>query len=326
MSNTDYCTCTDFGYYFINQRAVCPRCDRFKSPDYIQLNLKAMDTKEKAIKKKAQWLAYCLEIGWEKSQLDELSAVWDRFKDEHGNIRKEPDTNPANPRKEGDNDEQEFKYPSYEQAGGNKPWDQMSELEQANYNLCRALNALVVSRTTIKRLREKPSAPEGKREIPEGDQDLVAGVMAEATKNITALIEGGFLEGFNVSFEVEGNPYKLTLSPEGKETGHLDFETWRNDTYYSKGWGKWGLKYPMIEEHEDIVETDESLSDSYKEYLKHTPHPIDVLRSKENRKNIRTEGKAEDAAIAEAFLKWAKDSDLFYNFQMTNEYKELSKK
>lgn len=54
--------------------------------------------KEQAVKKKAEWLAYCLEIGFPKSDLDELDAIWDRFKDENGNLRKsQPDTTGKEP-------------------------------------------------------------------------------------------------------------------------------------------------------------------------------------------------------------------------------------
>lgn len=56
----------------------------------IDKNNYDMFSKDRAIKKKAEWLSYCLEIGWEKSQLDALSDVWDRFKDENGNLRPEP--------------------------------------------------------------------------------------------------------------------------------------------------------------------------------------------------------------------------------------------
>lgn len=50
-------------------------------------------------------------------------------------------------------------YPTYEQAGGNKKWDDMTELEQAYYNIRKYLNALAVSKNTIKRLRGLPPQP-----------------------------------------------------------------------------------------------------------------------------------------------------------------------
>lgn len=59
-------------------------------------------------------------------------------------------------------DDSDFKYPSYEEAGGNKKWDEMTELEQAKYDICKLLNALAIRKNTIKRLREKQSAGEGK--------------------------------------------------------------------------------------------------------------------------------------------------------------------
>lgn len=44
--------------------------------------------KNQAAKKKAEWMAYCLDIGFcDKSQLDELSAIWDKYKDENGNLK-----------------------------------------------------------------------------------------------------------------------------------------------------------------------------------------------------------------------------------------------
>lgn len=69
-----------------------------------------------------------------------------------------------------------FKYPTYLQAGGDKKWDDMNELEQANYNLCKALNALSVSKTTVKRLREKlstlPQQDSGKQCCQEKDREI----------------------------------------------------------------------------------------------------------------------------------------------------------
>lgn len=50
--------------------------------------------KEQAAQKKAEWLSYCLKIGFEKTELDTLGAVWDTFKDEYGDFRA---TTPNNP-------------------------------------------------------------------------------------------------------------------------------------------------------------------------------------------------------------------------------------
>ncbi len=60
--------------------------------------------KDKAIQKKAEWLAYCLQIGFLKSDLDKLSATWDKFKDEYGNIK------PESPSPTGDRDCEELKH------------------------------------------------------------------------------------------------------------------------------------------------------------------------------------------------------------------------
>jgi hypothetical protein len=37
----------------------------------------------------AEWLAYCLSIGWNKAQLDELEALWWKHHDEQGNLKEE---------------------------------------------------------------------------------------------------------------------------------------------------------------------------------------------------------------------------------------------
>lgn len=44
-------------------------------------------TKQRVLMKRAEWLAYCLEIGFTKDQLPELEKVWDTYKDEYGNMR-----------------------------------------------------------------------------------------------------------------------------------------------------------------------------------------------------------------------------------------------
>lgn len=60
-------------------------------------------TKEQAIQAKGKWLSQCLEFGWDKSDLDGLSEVWDKFKDEYGNFR--PHAKPL-PSQESENLEQ----------------------------------------------------------------------------------------------------------------------------------------------------------------------------------------------------------------------------
>lgn len=43
---------------------------------------------KKAILKRADWLKYCLDIGFHKSQLDGLAKIWDDNHDEFGNLIK----------------------------------------------------------------------------------------------------------------------------------------------------------------------------------------------------------------------------------------------
>jgi len=104
--------------------------------------------------------------------LDRICAVCgERFGDHKGygnncpNPNKEADDNfyletvftlPA-PRTEGKEDAVD--YPTYEQAGGNKKWDDMTELEQAYYNIRKLHNALDVNKNTIKRVRENAAKP-----------------------------------------------------------------------------------------------------------------------------------------------------------------------
>jgi hypothetical protein len=40
----------------------------------------------KAIKECARWLAYCMEIGWEKKDLDMLEKLWWKYHDTKGKI------------------------------------------------------------------------------------------------------------------------------------------------------------------------------------------------------------------------------------------------
>jgi len=49
-------------------------------------------------------------------------------------------------------------YPTYEQIGGDKEWNDMSELEQTYYNLMKCKNANIVLKNTIERRKQpKPS-------------------------------------------------------------------------------------------------------------------------------------------------------------------------
>lgn len=47
-----------------------------------------MEKKTQGIKKCAEWLRYCLEIGWKKEQLDALEKIWWDFHDGNGNLLK----------------------------------------------------------------------------------------------------------------------------------------------------------------------------------------------------------------------------------------------
>jgi|WetSurMetagenome_2_1015567.scaffolds.fasta_scaffold00103_11 hypothetical protein len=40
----------------------------------------------KAIMNCAKWLSYCLKIGWNKKDIDELEKLWWKFHDEMGNL------------------------------------------------------------------------------------------------------------------------------------------------------------------------------------------------------------------------------------------------
>jgi len=41
----------------------------------------------KGIKLCAEWLAYCLKIGWSRDDLDRLEEVWWEYHDEDGNLK-----------------------------------------------------------------------------------------------------------------------------------------------------------------------------------------------------------------------------------------------
>jgi len=47
-----------------------------------------MEKTKKGIKLCAEWLAYCLSIGWDKSKLDALEAAWWKHHDGNGNLIK----------------------------------------------------------------------------------------------------------------------------------------------------------------------------------------------------------------------------------------------
>lgn len=41
----------------------------------------------KAIRECAEWLSYCLSIGWRKSDLDALESLWWQYHDDRGQWR-----------------------------------------------------------------------------------------------------------------------------------------------------------------------------------------------------------------------------------------------
>lgn len=40
----------------------------------------------RALRACAEWLCYCLSIGWRKDELDELERLWWRYHDRHGKL------------------------------------------------------------------------------------------------------------------------------------------------------------------------------------------------------------------------------------------------
>lgn len=51
------------------------------------------------------------------------------------------------------------------------------------------------------------------QEIIEGDKDMVSEAMAACVLKLSPLIEGKFLKGFTVIFEVDDHEYELKLTP-----------------------------------------------------------------------------------------------------------------
>jgi len=41
---------------------------------------------QKALRECAEWLAYCLIIGWDKDDLDVLDSLWWRYHDDRGHL------------------------------------------------------------------------------------------------------------------------------------------------------------------------------------------------------------------------------------------------
>lgn len=47
--------------------------------------------------------------------------------------------------------------------------------------------------------------------IIEGDKDLVAQMMADVCNKVAALVDGNFLDSFEIRFEIDGEEYLMTL-------------------------------------------------------------------------------------------------------------------
>jgi hypothetical protein len=45
-----------------------------------------MSRNRQAIAKCAEWLSFCLSIGWSETDLDALQAIWWRHHDDYGNL------------------------------------------------------------------------------------------------------------------------------------------------------------------------------------------------------------------------------------------------
>lgn len=70
--------------------------------------------KMKAVRKRADWLKYCLELGFEKDQLDALAETWDKYHDEFGNLIKGKAVESTRPAAQGDERPNHSSPPSFE--------------------------------------------------------------------------------------------------------------------------------------------------------------------------------------------------------------------
>jgi hypothetical protein len=53
-----------------------------------------MTPRPKALQACANWLAYCLQIGWPRSDLDRLESLWWKYHDDNGNLLMGPGSSP----------------------------------------------------------------------------------------------------------------------------------------------------------------------------------------------------------------------------------------
>lgn len=52
-----------------------------------ELNRLREGVTKRGSKKCAEWLAYCLETGWKKDQLDELEKIYWKWRDKNGELK-----------------------------------------------------------------------------------------------------------------------------------------------------------------------------------------------------------------------------------------------
>lgn len=52
-----------------------------------ELNRLRKGVTKRGSKRCAEWLAYCLETGWKKEQLDELEKVYWKWRDKNGELK-----------------------------------------------------------------------------------------------------------------------------------------------------------------------------------------------------------------------------------------------
>ena len=73
----------------------------------------------RAMKQCAEWLCYCLSIGWTKSDLDALEYLWWMYHDRTGLLKTAKDTTPMNTTKE----QREDIRTALDQAALNGDWE-----------------------------------------------------------------------------------------------------------------------------------------------------------------------------------------------------------
>lgn len=77
-----------------NRRLECS-CGN-PDPAHADGNRPSNQRTTKALKACAEWLSECLQIGWNKTALDRLEAIWWEFHDDQGRLRQLPDETTGN--------------------------------------------------------------------------------------------------------------------------------------------------------------------------------------------------------------------------------------